>query len=106
MTPFFVDAYDKFRFLQTNIFGTPIDVPLPMVIGRAVAFWFYGIAAVPLVILFIYGALKWISGSDNQEEIQKARKIITTALVGFGIVAFAYIITAVVLRYLGQILQE
>ena len=94
MSSFLGDAYGQFLALQTGLFGGPIETPLPVAIAEVVTFFFYGNAAAVLTVFFIYAAMKWIANSDNPEEIQKARKIITTALVGFGITAFAYIILA------------
>jgi len=46
------------------------------------------------LILMIYGGIMWMTAAGNDEQIGKARKIITAAIIGLIIVVSAYAITA------------
>jgi len=55
---------------------------------------------VVFLILMVYGGYLWMSSSGNEEQVNKAKKIITSAIVGLVITAAAYAITAAVGSYL------
>ncbi|MBI4427355.1 MAG: hypothetical protein HY569_02660 [Candidatus Magasanikbacteria bacterium] len=63
-------------------------------------------AAITLVgmiflILMVYAGYLWMTARGEQEQVDKAQKIITAALIGFFIVASAYAITTFVSGKLG-----
>ena len=45
------------------------------------------------LILVIYGGFKWMNARGNQEEMEKAKKILQSAVIGFIIVMMAYAIS-------------
>ena len=68
---------------------------LPQKIGAIIGavLSFIGVA---FLILMIYGGITWMTAAGNEEQIGKAKKIITAAIIGIVIVASAYAITSVV----------
>ena len=65
---------------------------LPSSIGTLInaALSFLGVL---FLLLTIYGGYLWMTAAGNEEQINKAKKIITSALIGLIIVISAYIIT-------------
>ena len=53
-----------------------------------------------LLVLLIYGGVKWLKSSGRDDEIQKSKKIIENAIIGIIVVVAAYAITA----YVGSLL--
>lgn len=51
------------------------------------------------LLLIIYGGYLWMTGGGNEEQIGRAKKIITSAVTGLIIVGAAYAITAAVGQY-------
>ncbi len=83
--------------LQTtsDIAGTSDTADIELVAGRIVN------AALTLVgtiffVLMVYAGYLWLTSQGNETEVEKAKKIITTAVVGLVIVASAYAITVFV----------
>jgi len=52
-----------------------------------------GIVGALFVILFIYGGFIWLTSAGNDEKINKAKKILSYAVIGVVIVAAAYTIS-------------
>ncbi len=52
------------------------------------------------LILVIYGGFKWLTAEGSQEDIQKAKKIITNTIIGLVILFSAYAITQFVVEQL------
>jgi hypothetical protein len=52
------------------------------------------------LLLMIYGGYLWMTAAGNEEQVGKAKKIMTSAIVGLIIVATAYAITAMLGNYL------
>lgn len=48
------------------------------------------------LVLMIYGGYTWMTARGNEEDVTKAKKIITTAIIGLVVVLAAYAITAFV----------
>jgi len=65
--------------------------PIGKVIGAILNF-----LGVIFLILMIYGGFMWMTAAGNEEQVGKAQKIITAAIIGLVIVASAYAITALV----------
>ena len=62
-----------------------------IVLGAALNF-----LGVIFLALMIYGGFLWMTATGNEEQVGKARKVITAAIIGLIIVASAYAITAFV----------
>lgn len=59
-----------------------------------------GLVGIVFFILIIYGGLRWMTASGNEENIKKARKLIINAVIGLAIVMAAYSITYFIARAL------
>ena len=53
-----------------------------------------GFLAFVFLILLLYAGFKWMMSGGNAETIDKAKKIITSALIGLAIIFLSYAITA------------
>ncbi|MFW5888706.1 MAG: hypothetical protein ACOCVY_03245 [Patescibacteria group bacterium] len=51
------------------------------------------------LLLAIYGGYLWMTASGNEEQVSKAKKVLSSAIVGLIIVVAAYTITAMVGTY-------
>ena len=58
--------------------------------------WFVGIAGIVSAIFVVYGGITYATSSGDAMKLQKAKNMITYALIGLAIVALAEIITAFV----------
>lgn len=58
--------------------------------------WAIGIGGAVAAIFVIYGAITYITSSGDPSKLQKAKQMITYALIGLAIVALAEVITAFV----------
>jgi amino acid transporter len=56
---------------------------------------FLGVAA---VLIIIYGGFLWMSAGGNPEKVEKAKKIITQAIIGLIIILLSYSLTMFVIR--------
>lgn len=52
-----------------------------------------GLFGVFFLVLVIYGGFKWMNAKGNQEEMEKAKKILQSAIIGFIIVMMSYAIS-------------
>ena len=67
----------------------------PAVISSAIS-WVIGIAGVISAIFVVYGGISYTTSAGDPGKLQKAKSMITYALIGLAIVALAEIITAFV----------
>ena len=58
------------------------------------------VIGVLFLVLTIYAGVLWMTASGNEESISKAKKIITSSLIGLVIVVAAYGITALVFNFI------
>jgi len=61
---------------------------------------------VVFIVLMIYGGYTWMTAAGNDEQIAKAKKTMTAAVVGMTIVLLSYAITVFVTRYLTASVTE
>ena len=69
-----------------------VATPLPVIVGNII----YGalsLTGIIFVILIIYGGFYWMQARGNTEDVQKAKKIIESAIIGIVIIALAFAIT-------------
>ena len=52
----------------------------------------FSLAAVMVILYFLWGALKYMTSKGNKEEVAAARGMITHAIIGFIILMFAFLI--------------
>jgi len=76
-----------------------VDNPLATAIG-AVIQTVLSLLAIIFLILTIYAGATWMMAGGEKEKIEKSRKILIQAVIGFAIVIFAYLITYTVIKIL------
>ena len=79
---------------KTGHLSLPLTEPLGIIgviIGVILSF-----VGVVFLLLTIYGGYLWMTASGNEEQVQKAKKIIRNSIIGLLIVFAAYAITAFV----------
>lgn len=54
--------------------------------------WVLGILALVAVIMIIMGGFQWLTAAGNEEKIEKAKKVISAAVIGLIIVLLAWAI--------------
>ncbi|PIZ57937.1 hypothetical protein COY23_00885 [bacterium (Candidatus Torokbacteria) CG_4_10_14_0_2_um_filter_35_8] len=57
-----------------------------------------GIISTIAVLVIIYGAFIYLSSGGNQEQAEKAKKIITYAIIGLVVVGLAWVVVTAVAR--------
>lgn len=75
---------------------------LPAIVGNII----YGalsLTGIVFVILMIYGGYVWMQARGNQEDVKKAKDIITSAIIGIVLIGLAFAITNFVI---GQIIKS
>lgn len=77
--------------------GVTLSSNLGSVTNTVIASAFYILGTVFLG-LTIYGGLVWIKSAGREEEVTRARKIITTAIIGLVILLSSYAITSFILQ--------
>ncbi len=70
---------------------------LPTILGNLVR-TALGLLGVILVLLIIYSGYLWMTASGNEEQVTKAKKMITNAVIGMVITLAAYAITGFVVN--------
>ncbi|USN53418.1 MAG: hypothetical protein H6760_04665 [Candidatus Nomurabacteria bacterium] len=58
--------------------------------------WVLGIVALIAVVMIIIGGFQWMTAGGNDEKVEKAKKIISSAVVGLIIVLLAWAIVVFV----------
>jgi len=73
-----------------------------LVIATAAISAVLGLVGMIFLVLIIYGGFLWMAGSKGgkDKEINKAKQLIVSAVIGLAIVTMAYAITYFVSRYL------
>lgn len=64
-------------------------------VNRAIRYML-GILGVLAVIMIVYAGFIWLTAGGNDQQLQKAKKILRQAIIGLIIISFAYAITAFV----------
>jgi hypothetical protein len=54
--------------------------------------WVLGILALVAVVMIILGGFQWMTAAGNEEKIEKAKKVISAAVIGLIIVLLAWAI--------------
>jgi len=88
----FGDGNGNSHGLETNV-----STAIGKVVGAGLAF-----IGTLFLILIIYGGFTWMFARGNEQEVKKAKDLITQAVIGLVIVLAAYAITS----YIGSSLTE
>lgn len=70
---------------------TPGD-PLAQAVGRVIN-WVLGLLGIVLTLLILYAGYLWFSARGNEEQVTKAKDLLTQAVIGLVIVFGAYAIS-------------
>lgn len=68
-----------------------------IVVGRIIKV-LLGLLGAIFTVLVIYGGFIWMTSAGNDEQVTKARKIISAAIIGLVIILLSYSITNFVLK--------
>lgn len=87
--------------LSNTLKNTDLSTQIGTIVGAVLAF-----VGVIFLILMIYGGFLWMTAGGNDQQVEKAKNLITAAIIGLVIVFAAYAITAYIGGELGQTSTE
>lgn len=67
--------------------------------------WVLGILALIAVVMIIIGGFQWLTSAGNEERIEKAKKVISSAVIGLIIVLLAWAIVIFVAQTTSNVTQ-
>jgi hypothetical protein len=73
--------------------GVPTDLQLAL---ENITNWILGFVAVIAVLIVIYGGLLYLTAAGNDDQVAKAKKTITTGIIGLIICGLAYALVKLV----------
>ena len=79
--------------------------PVPLVIARAIQ-GVLSIVGVLFLILIIWGGAMWMTSGGNEQNIARAKKILTTATIGLVIIMTGYSVTYFIVESLSGQTQQ
>lgn len=79
--------------------GRGAEEGLPLYVAKIIN-GFLGILGTVAVVLIIYAGFKWMTAGGNEEEITKAKSLLTNAAIGLAIILLAYGIASFIFRTL------
>ncbi|MEK7072920.1 MAG: pilin [Patescibacteria group bacterium] len=80
-------------------FGTREPRSLPVTVGNIIKV-FIGILGIFAVVLIVYAGFLWMNARGNEQQVEKAKSILTQAVIGLIIVLASYSIAGFVVRSL------
>ncbi len=83
----------------TSPFQQSFDVEIKNILNK-VTFLFFFVVGVVLIGLIVYAGILYITDAGNEESAKKAKKIMTSAIIGLFIIGF----TGMILRFIEAIL--
>ncbi len=93
------EALNSLNVAANEAYGDTQSVDVSITIGKIVGA-ILSFVGVIFLILMIYGGFTWMMARGNEQEVAKAKEIITNAVIGLIVVLSAYAITA----YIGNFL--
>ncbi len=79
--------------------GQSPETRAPQVAGTVIQF-FIGILGTFFLVLMVYGGYLWMNARGNEQQVEKAKNVITQAVIGLIVVLSAYAITYFVITNL------
>ncbi|MBI2600524.1 hypothetical protein HYW42_01110 [Candidatus Daviesbacteria bacterium] len=73
---------------------------------RNVLFLIFGVAALAVLVMLIWGAFEWITSGGDKDAVGKARGKILNALIGLAVLAVAFAIASLAAQFTGINLFE
>lgn len=68
--------------------------------------WLLGIMALVAVVMIIIGGFTWLTAGGNEEKVDKAKKIISAAVIGLIIVLLAWAVVIFVARTTANVTEN
>lgn len=68
----------------------------PIVVAGYLVNWLLSLLGLCALLLIIYGGFKWMFARGNEEDVKKAKDILTAAVVGLAIILSSYGISSYV----------
>ncbi len=93
-------TFGKLSHPLENLRGSETGEGLGTLINNLVTFATY-IAGIALLGYLIYGGISWIVAGGNEDQVEKAQKTISNAVIGIVIVVAAIMITQILGNVLG-----
>ncbi len=81
----------------TNLSGQDVRITVARIINVVL-----GILGIIVVVIILYAGFTWMTAGGNDEQVGKAKKILSAAVIGLVIVMSAYAITKFVIYNLYQ----
>lgn len=78
--------------------NTGLNIPI---IANTVINWFFGLAGVLFLIMFVYGGIKYMTSAGNEESSQEAKKLLLNAVIGLVVIGVAYAVSTYVTTIIG-----
>ena len=95
------EAGEAAKYDTAKVEGDNPAISIPTVAGGIIKI-FLSLLGVIFVALMLYGGFLWMTARGNQEQVTKAKELITSAVIGLIIVIAAYAITYFVLYMLAK----
>lgn len=92
------DAGNKLDFMQDKGVGLPGN--FQGLTGTVLAGIFYILGTI-FLLLMIYGGYVWIKSAGRDQEVDRAKKILATSIIGMVVVLASYAITNFILGRIG-----
>ena len=86
------EAGEAAKYDTAKVEGDNPAISIPTVAGGIIKI-FLSILAVIFIILMLYAGYLWMTARGNEEQVTKAKELITSAVIGLVIVIAAYAIT-------------
>jgi len=95
------EAGEAAKYDTAKVEGDNPAISIPTVAGGIIKI-FLSILSIIFILLMLYGGYLWMTARGNQEQVTKAKELITSAVIGLVIVVAAYAITYFVLYMLAK----
>ncbi|OGL74143.1 hypothetical protein A3D72_02555 [Candidatus Uhrbacteria bacterium RIFCSPHIGHO2_02_FULL_57_19] len=80
-------------------FGTLPETDITVIVGRVISAAL-GLLGIIFLVLTVYGGFLWMTAAGNEQQIEKAKKMLVSAVIGLVIVSAGYAITNFVITQL------
>lgn len=87
-----------------NTAGLGSETQPTAIVGRIIGI-VLSLVGITLVVLMIAGGIMWMTSGGSAEQVTKAKKLMTSALIGLIIVIFSYAISEFVVERLSNVTE-
>jgi hypothetical protein len=97
MKKFLAPAFLAIMLLPTSVSAVELTNPLGtsdirLVIARLIK-GVIGLTGAVVFLMVIYGGILWLTSMGNPEQVNKGKRVLIWAILGFAVIASAYVIT-------------